>query len=157
MNKIPIIAVVVIMSIIINKPVFSQTTKITLLITNVNAHDGDIYAFLWDDAESFPKEKDKFLQRTSSKADSDTVVVVFNNLPTGNYAISVFSDENNNQMFDRSRIRGKIEPFGLSGKPDFNNPPVKFKDCSFTVDTGNYYITLPLYYKEDIEVLRDGG
>jgi|GEM_PF-1973498 len=129
--------------------------SVTLVVTNSAYVSGTINAFLWDNAEKFPRSKKEYFSMRTAIAGSDSLKFVFNNLPYGNYAISVFCDENENKEFDRSLIRGISEPFALSGQPDYNNPPVKFEDCSFVVDSAIHTIQLKLLSQKELNAIRD--
>ncbi|MDP2722876.1 MAG: DUF2141 domain-containing protein [Bacteroidales bacterium] len=128
---------------------------VTIIITNSSKAQGTVNAFLWDNAEKFPKSKKEHFGMRTAIAGTDSLQLIFNEVPFGKYAISVFCDENENKEFDRSLLRGTSEPFALSGQPDYNNPPIKFNDCSFMVDSGFHCIHLKLLFQKDLDNIRD--
>jgi uncharacterized protein (DUF2141 family) len=63
----------------------------------------------------------------------------------------VYSNENTNKEFDKNRLARTSEPFGLSGKPNFRERPVKFEDCKFTIGQAETEINIHLMSIEDVE------
>ncbi len=133
---------------------YSQTSGLIVKIHNIKEKRGVIRVFLWKGADGFPKEKGKFFRADSVLATSDSVRIFFEDIPEGNYAVSLFQDINGNREFDKNRFAQTTEPFGLSGKPDFSERPVKYDDCSFKISDTLNEVHISLMYKEDIEKFR---
>ncbi len=132
----------------------AQPGSIKLTITNIKEIKGVLRVLLWKGPEGFPKEREGFFRKETIEVTSDSAIVVWNDIPPGEYAISLFQDINENRNFDRSRIMQTMEPFGLSGTLDFSERPVKFKDCSFNVDDETVRVNISMTYKEDLEKYR---
>jgi uncharacterized protein (DUF2141 family) len=66
--------------------------------------------------------------------DSETLVVVFKNVPYGEYAISVFQDLNGNGELDEKKIGIPAEPFGFSNDARGKLGPPKYKKARFVLD-----------------------
>ncbi|OQX79839.1 MAG: hypothetical protein B6D61_02870 [Bacteroidetes bacterium 4484_249] len=153
-NKTVILLVLFILTVLYpGQRVKSQSSTIKINITNIKSLNGEIKAILWNSSVGFPKEKDRYYKRTKQKVNNDTIEICFDNIPFGDYAISFFQDENENMEFDRNRWKRTSEPFGLSGKPDFEKRPVKFDDCKFTVNKAKMEIHIPMLYIEDVQQL----
>ncbi|WP_455204834.1 DUF2141 domain-containing protein [Kaarinaea lacus] len=100
------------------------------------------------------KDKSRFLSPTlepyrhaTLKLTAQEVTHTFKDLPYGKYAVSVFHDENANNILDRNPLGMPTEPFGLSnnarpsllGPPDFESAQFQFgapsKRLIITVET----------------------
>ena len=63
--------------------------------------------------------------------DGETQVVVFENVPSGIYAISIFQDLNGNGELDENKSGIPSEPFGFSNDARGKLGPPKYKKASF--------------------------
>jgi len=86
--------------------------------------DGRIMALLFNSANSFVDLRDAF--RALTLAATEEPRGVFDGLPSGDYALVVFADENGNGMLDKNFARIPREPLGFSrgywpeGPPSFS-------------------------------------
>jgi len=98
-------------------------------ITNVKAGTGSVKIGLFDNERTFLKEAS--FSKTV-KADSEKVVVMFNDIPLGEYAISVIHDENENGELDANFFGMPKEGFGFGndamgtfGPPSYEKALIK--------------------------------
>ena len=73
---------------------------------------GAVLAALFDKSEGFPRGKP--LQVASAQHSEGKAVVQFAGLPEGDYAVSVFLDENGNMKLDANVFGVPTELFGFS-------------------------------------------
>ena len=73
--------------------------QLTITVKKVPNTKGKISAALYNTADDFLKF-DKVFDSTSSEAIEGETVLIFDNVPAGNYAIALFHDENNNGKMD---------------------------------------------------------
>ncbi len=125
-----------------------QKLTLTVIITNIKKPGDTVRALLWKGEKGFPKEKEFSYRKKSVRAKTDSVVIVFNGLSKGDYAVSCFYDENNNRKYDRSFWQRTAEPFGLSGTPDYKNLPVKYEDAKIELLKPET-IRIELHYTSD--------
>ena len=121
----------------------SQTNTLTINITNIKDPKGDIYVHVYNAHQNFPKPP--FAYRAIIKPDGKTTVTAtFPNIETGDYAVLVYQDSNNNGKFDRNFIGIPKEPYALSQNfhPKMSSP--KFEECKITVDPNNNSFSLGL-------------
>jgi uncharacterized protein (DUF2141 family) len=97
--------------------------KLQVKVTNIKAAKGSIRIGLFNSEESFLK--DAVLGKVV-KASADEVTVVFDNLKSGEYALSVIHDENGNEQLDTNMVGIPQEGFafgnnamGMFGPPSF--------------------------------------
>ena len=94
-------------------------------------------------------ERDEFLVTPTFPleykiTDEKTIVVTFENIPLGKYALSIFHDLNENKELDSNFFKIPKEPYGFSNNymPKFGPP--SFKGASFQLKTNQleFQITL---------------
>jgi uncharacterized protein (DUF2141 family) len=113
--------------------------KLTIVVDGVEQTTGTVYAAVYD-AENFLK---KPAYGILAKADKEEVSVVLDNIAPGNYAVSLFHDENDNGKLDTGAFGIPTEKTGFSNNAKGAYGPPKFDDCQFTVDGDTViYITI---------------
>lgn len=99
-------------------------------IQNLQQIKGSLYLSVYKDAQSFDMNSN-FIKREKIIVDQNIMEINLGNLPSGDYAIRVYQDVNNNGKMD---FHGMLpaEPFGASGKSDKNMPP-NFNSAKFSL------------------------
>lgn len=111
--------------------IHAQKHDLEITITGFKKPDGKVYVGIYDSETSFLK-KQKY--GSIKHISGDKITVVFNDLPTGTYAVSCFYDVNNNGIMDTKMFGIPKEQFGTSnGAKGFFGPP-KFKDAKFDLN-----------------------
>jgi uncharacterized protein (DUF2141 family) len=110
--------------------VWSQGS-IEVTVTDIREAKGDIRVGLFNNDGSFLKQA---IDGKVVKASKDGVTVVFDNLPAGDYAVSVIHDENGNGELDSNVVGIPKEGFafgnnamGTFGPPSFEKAKVVVK------------------------------
>jgi len=108
---------------------------VELSIAGQRSAKGVMQVCLTRDADRFPDCKDDRLaiRRTVPAADRS---IRFEGLPSGNYAVALFHDENRNGKLD-TMLGIPREGFGFSRNPAIVFGPPKFNAARFTVGTGD--------------------
>jgi uncharacterized protein (DUF2141 family) len=73
------------------------------------------------------------------KVESETVTVTLENVPSGEYAVSLFHDENGNKKLDKGLFGIPTEKYGVSNNAKGKYGPPSYDDCKFVI-------------KEDMEI-----
>ena len=103
---------------------------------------GKISAALYISADSFLKFDEVFAS-TSAKATEGKTRLVMTNIPSGNYAIALFHDKNDNDILDTNWMGIPKEKVAFSkAKMKLFGPP-SFEDCTFGL-TSDMIITIDL-------------
>lgn len=109
--------------------VFGQSTKLEVTITNIREIRGSIRASVFTEKSTFLKKE---FQGKVAKVNDKTMIILFDNLPAGDYALSVIHDENENGELDTNFMGIPKEGFGFGnnalgrfGPPDFEDTIVK--------------------------------
>jgi uncharacterized protein (DUF2141 family) len=107
---------------------------VELSIAGQRSAKGVMQVCLTRDADRFPNCKDDRLaiRRTVPAADRS---ILFEGLPSGNYAVALFHDENRNGKLD-TMLGIPREGFGFSRNPAIGFGPPKFSTARFPVTSG---------------------
>jgi len=113
----------------------TQAETLTVVATGLKNDQGEIQFSLYNKEGSIPdKALNKYFKMQRVTITGTKVKAVFKDLPKGNYAVSLFHDENNNHKIDKGLIMPE-EGVGLSNYKSVNlfNLP-NFKSASFPLD-----------------------
>lgn len=114
---------------------------VVVTVVDVRSADGSVLACLTPNEGAFPDcGEDERAQRRMVRANA-RVTIVFNDVPPGEYAISLLHDENGNGKADTVLFLPK-EGFGFSRDAKARFGPPKFSAAAFTVDSD-----APVYQK----------
>ena len=102
-------------------------------IANIKNDKGDILIGLYNDGHNFPR---KTSDGRIVKASKDGVIVEFNDLKPGPYAISVLHDENSNKDMDQNKIGIPKEGYGFSNNAKGSLGPPSFDKAKFELQPG---------------------
>ena len=112
----------------------SAQHELLIDVNQVPNAKGKISAALYTTADSFLKFDEVFAS-TSSKAVEGKTRLVFKNIPTGNYAIALFHDKNDNDTLDTNWMGIPKEKVAFSNaKMKLFGPP-SFEDCEFNLES----------------------
>jgi uncharacterized protein (DUF2141 family) len=106
----------------------AQTNTLTVTITNFKNNQGKVMVGIYSGANTFMK-KTIFSKTGDIKA--NTAKVVFENIPDGEYAISLYHDENSNNKLDTGWFGIPKESYGCSNDAKGNMGPPKYEDAKF--------------------------
>jgi uncharacterized protein (DUF2141 family) len=109
--------------------VMAQQQTLTVQITNIKNDEGQIAVALYNSAKDFMKTR---YQGKTTKAAKGEVEIVFENIPSGSYSLSVMHDANVNEKLDSNLFGIPKEGFGFSnnamgtfGPPSFEKAKVE--------------------------------
>jgi uncharacterized protein (DUF2141 family) len=105
--------------------------RLVVKVTNLGDLKGQVMVGLFDKEDNFLKEP---IKGVSAKVTAEGQELVFENLPYGEYAVSVIHDENENGELDTFLVI-PTEPYGFSnnvmgkfGPPSFEQTKISFKN-----------------------------
>jgi uncharacterized protein (DUF2141 family) len=110
---------------------FQSTGRLTVVITGLHSDAGEVSVALFNEAAAFPKHPEKAVAILYSKIRNGKSEAVFENLSPGEYAISVFHDENNNKKMDSNFFGVPKEGVGASNNAKGHLGPPKYQDAKF--------------------------
>ena len=104
--------------------------QLIIKISNIQKIKGEIKIGVFNQDTNFLKEGFA-IKNYSIKVDKNTAVITITDLPKGEYAITMYHDENSDNECNRNFMGIPKEAYAFSNnfKPKFGPP--KFKDCKF--------------------------
>lgn len=113
-------------------------------ITNIESNEGKIRAVLFKGKNGFPDEKEKAFRSASVDAQTGKSTLIFENIPFGEYAISLLHDKNGNGKMDFNFIGYPQEGYGISNNKNPGLSMPKYEDAHFTHQTNPNRILIHL-------------
>ena len=126
MNK----KVILVLVILIGSFVQAQNVSLEVKMTGFKNNTGVVKVGLYDAEANFLKAVYKSIK---SDIKDNSATVTFTAIPKGTYAVSIYHDENKNDVMDRNSFGIPSEDYGTSnGATGFMGPP-KFEDAKFNL------------------------
>src|SRR5688572_6870370 len=110
---------------------FAQN-KLEVKVTNIKELTGTIQVALYNNENDFLK---KFQEGKIVKATGTEVIIVFDNLKKGEYAVSVYHDKNDNKEMDSNFMGIPSEPYGFSNNVMGSFGPPSFEKAKVLLDS----------------------
>lgn len=109
----------------------TNNPELTIKISNIDKIKGEIKVGVFDTDTNFLKEGHA-IKNYSIKVKNNTATLTITDLPKGEYAITMYHDQNSDNECNRNFIGIPKEPYAFSNnvKPKVSAP--KYKDCKFT-------------------------
>ncbi|AXA93265.1 DUF2141 domain-containing protein [Massilia sp. YMA4] len=112
----------------------AQAADMTVGIEGLKNANGQVLVAVFDRAADFLKQPVRVAAVTAQQG---KVRVSIAGLPAGDYALSVFQDENGNGKLDKNVIGMPVEPYGFSNDAAGSFGPPSFQDAAVRLaDTG---------------------
>jgi uncharacterized protein (DUF2141 family) len=103
--------------------------ELSINVENVKSTKGFLYIALHNSDSTWMKDSPGVQAQKLSMTEK-TVKVIFKDLPSGEYGVTLYQDENDNGHIDKNAIGIPTEPYGFSnnggsfGPPSFNSSKV---------------------------------
>lgn len=121
----------------------AQIGTIVVEVVGLKSNAGSVKVALWNRAESF-LVSDDYVARGGSDIVDLSSRVILSAIPHGEYAVSVFHDENDNGELDTGFMRIPKEPIGMSNNARGRFGPPKYSDARFELRTSELQLTIDL-------------
>lgn len=105
--------------------------KIEITIKGIEKVKGTVLIAVYNSEDSFMK---KHTVSAKQKVSDKQVIVVIEGVKTGDYAISMFHDENDNEKLDKNFMGIPNEPYGFSNDAKGSFGPPSFEKAKVKVD-----------------------
>lgn len=119
---------------------------ITVKITGFKNDKGFARAAIFNSAEGYPEYYNVAFGAKQVAVQNGQAELTFENVPYGDYAISVFHDENANGRLNRNFFGKPTEGVGFSNNPPKTSHAPSFNDAKFTLSEENKQIEIKLLY-----------
>ncbi|MBK7291402.1 MAG: DUF2141 domain-containing protein [Chitinophagaceae bacterium] len=113
--------------------VISRVTenKLSLSITDLRNNKGHVLITVYKDGIGYPEEVDKAVRRAKLTITNKTATVSFAGFASGNYAIAILHDENDDGKMNSNFLGLPKEGYGFSNNVMGNFGPPSFSKASF--------------------------
>lgn len=130
---------------------FAQTASqnarvLSVAIAKFKNDKGTAVVSLFKGEEGFPKFPDKAFKRMTVQIVNRQAAAAFTNLPPGEYAVSVYHDENGNKKLDTNFFGIPKEGVGSSNNAKGHFGPPKYTAAKFKFNGDNQTITINIVY-----------
>ena len=102
-------------------------------VTGLPSDSGVVRVALFASEDSFPKSGREF-RKAIVRPIGKIGTVIFKNIPYGLYAVALYHDKNENDVFDRGFLGLPLEKYGFSNNARTTLKAPKFKKVRFAVD-----------------------
>jgi uncharacterized protein (DUF2141 family) len=109
----------------------AQTGKLAVRMTNFAHNRGVVRLHLHNQAESFPTKPAESVRTDSADISGNQALVVFDDLPYGEYAIAVHHDEDGDGRVNTNLLGIPTEDMGVSNDAKGSFGPPKYEDAKF--------------------------
>ncbi|KGF72048.1 hypothetical protein DO97_13600 [Neosynechococcus sphagnicola sy1] len=111
----------------------AANSNLRVTISGLKNQQGQVCLSLFSSQQGFPGSSERAVQARCLKVAEIPMVVQFQNLPPGSYAIAVFHDANGDNILNRNGLGIPTEEFGFSQNPGIFAGPPKFGDSQVLV------------------------
>ena len=122
------------------------SNSLKFVVAGLHSNTGEVDCALFASAEGFPGDTGKAIKTTKSKIENGQRVCTFSGVDPGDYAVSVFHDENGNGKLDRNFMGMPKEGVGASNDAAGRFGPPKFDDARFSYKGGPQSLTIHVKY-----------
>ncbi|MDR0536593.1 MAG: DUF2141 domain-containing protein [Tannerellaceae bacterium] len=98
---------------------YLHAQTLTIRVENAIIGKGNVMVGIFNDKKTFP---DTYFRGQKISVSEKTTIIAFNDLPQGQYAVSVYQDSNGNGQLDKNILGIPKEKYGFSNnsdRPDF--------------------------------------
>lgn len=95
----------------------SETSTLTVKVTGLRNHQGNLCVALFNSSDGYPSNTSEAIRVISVLIHNNPEFVIFKELAYGNYAISVFHDENGDSELNTNFLGIPKEGIGFSNDP----------------------------------------
>jgi len=138
------IAVCCLVALFLTTTLQAQKLPVTIKLSNIKDPKGIIYIGLYTSQNDFPSFGKQAFACKAIPNGKDTLTVIMPNIPTGEYAIAVYQDLNQNGKLDNNLFGIPKEPYAFSRNvhPKLSKPG--FEDCKVTIAPAHQPISIQL-------------
>jgi len=119
-----------------------RTAQLVVVVKGLKANQGQLKIALNNNSDTFLEDEAPAFKTASVVINGDIARFTFENIPIGDYAVTFFQDENDNDKLDTNLVGYPSEGFGFSNDPAFVFGPPSFDSAKISVETGETIITM---------------
>jgi uncharacterized protein (DUF2141 family) len=116
----------------------AATGRVTVDVLNVESSKGKLLAVLFRSATGFPDNPKRAFARSVQPARAGVQRVVFDKVPPGPYAVSLFHDEDADFELDTGLFGAPTEGYGFSRNAHAPFSAPDYEDCRLVLAAGQH-------------------
>jgi uncharacterized protein (DUF2141 family) len=105
--------------------------SLTVIVKNFDSDQGKVKVGLYESASTYMKKTYRAVQAVVDN--KDQVILVFEDVPNGSYAFSIYHDANENDQLDTNFIGIPTEDYAFSNNADGRFGPPEYELCVFEI------------------------
>lgn len=123
-----------------------SNANLILKVTGFRNYNGTVNIALFKSADGFPESSENAIERRITQLSNKDPIIEFQGLSDGEYAISLYHDENSNQQLDKNWFGIPKEGVGFAHNPKTLQRTPSFEEAKFFFNSNNQHITIKLVY-----------
>jgi uncharacterized protein (DUF2141 family) len=125
---------------------FEYEHEVIIELTNLRSTNGKILASIYDEPETFPKTRNMMKQKILDGIPGEKMIIQFDHLSPGTYAIAVMHDENGDEKMNFNLLGFPKEGYCFSNnvRPHFRKPT--WEEAKFELDSKQKHIQISMKY-----------
>ena len=127
-------------------PAMQNNASVSVTATQLQSAKGKVYFYLYDSEKGFPTKPDLAKRSASAGIVGSEAKAVFDNVPAGTYAVSVYHDEDGDGELDTNFLGIPSEGVGVSRNAKGSFGPPSFADASFAVQSSPVQMKIRIKY-----------
>ena len=127
------------------EPATQPAAKLTIKVTDLRNHKGQLIFGVFRSADGFPTEAEKSVNWQVKAANADSVTFTCQ-LPPGRYGASVLHDENRNNEMDKNIIGIPVEGYGVTNNPKPKTRAARFDESLLTLPPEGAELMISVQY-----------
>jgi uncharacterized protein (DUF2141 family) len=121
-------------------------TRLTVEVNGLRNQQGQVCLNLFNSGAGFPSNGANAVQNRCVAVTDTSLVVTFESLQPGSYAVAVLHDVNRDNEANRNAFGIPVEGFGFSRNPVIRTGPPRFNDAAVVVAGARTNIQIQLNY-----------
>ncbi len=130
-----------------NKTAKSGRGTLIVEVVSLKSNKGIIRSHLYDNSSDFPTScRNAVMKNTSSELSNHKAIIVYKDVPYGEYAMTTHHDENNNGKMDKTWIGMPDEGWGVSNDAEALIALPDYDDAKFVINSEKKTIKITMRY-----------
>lgn len=120
--------------------------KLTVEVQGLKDREGEVCVALFSSSQGFPNRSQNMVKGECIAIDRSPVMVTFDSIPFGNYAVAIYHDSNRDRELNKNLFGIPIEGFGFSNNAPARTSPARYGDAMFVLTGANTKIEILMRY-----------
>lgn len=115
-------------------------TELRVQIGHLRNQEGHVLVSLFRNGAGYPDDPEKAFRKGKAQISNGNAVMVFHDIPPGEYAIAILHDENDDLRMNKTWLGMPAEGYGFSNNVMGMFGPPSISKASFSVRTGGIQV-----------------